>query len=100
MAKYRKGWNGLEELKAEPVFIPEVMELEVFEIPRKVRIKVEPMKKSRKNIWLKGVTAAAGAAVVASCAAIEGAFPRWAGIVLAVSVGWLLLFTFANRRWK
>ena len=99
MARYRRGWNGLTQISPEPVFIPEVMELQVFDVPKRTKIKVEVnRKKNRRNIVLKAVTACAAVSLFVACAAIEGAFPAWAGILAAVSVGWLLLFTFANRR--
>ena len=99
MARYRRGWNGLTQISPEPVFIPEVMELQVFDPNRKRQFKIRTMvvkKKSRKNLVLKLVTAAAGVGLVASACTLERPTVI-ALVVFGVCAGWITLFFNANK---
>lgn len=85
-------------MNPEPVFHPEVMELQVFAVPKRPRVTVEPMprKKSRKNTVLWGATLAALAGLImAGCAQ---RMTTAVGVVMAVCITWVTIFLAVNRR--
>lgn len=98
MAVYRRGWNGLTCLNPEVDTFPETMELQVFTVPRRPRITVEPMprKKSNKNTVLWSITLAALAGlIIAGCAQRMTA---GVGVAMAVCITWTTIFLAVNRR--
>lgn len=97
MARYRRGWNGLTQINPEPVFHAEAMELQVFPVPKKVRIQtVAVRKKSHRNVILKAVTVAAAVAYFGAACTMHRPTVA-AGIVIGISLTWMALFVIANR---
>lgn len=97
MARYRRNWNGLTEIKPDSVFIPENMELNVFPVPKRPKIEVVAVrKKSHRNTILKAVTAAAAVAYFGAACTMHRPTVA-AGIVIGVSLAWMTLFVIANR---
>ena len=99
MARYRKNWNGLTRIYPDPVFIAEALELDVFPVPRRPKITVEPMprKRGRKNRILKLITGAAFVAMVAAgCTLERPTVAAW--VVFGAAAGWLIVFGIANQK--
>lgn len=102
--RYRRGWNGLTQISMpdpEP-FHAEAMDLQVFAVPKRPRITVEPMprKRSGKNTVLWTITAIALAVLFIAFAAVDGpgtSMPVVAGMI-AGSMGWIATFAAVNRK--
>ena len=98
--RYRRGWNGLTQINPEPVFIPDVMELEVFPVPKKtpIRVKKAHRKRKKNNILKASIGIAFSVMMLAGCTLQRPTIT--AGVIIAICGTWITLFGIANEgRW-